>query len=68
MTTSLSGADDFSVAIAFMTNSTSLVGDSGEWFENTGLVDSNKLNLGRGWGLSVNQAGQISAGLGAGFF
>ena len=63
----LSRAADFSVVVAFMTNSTDLVGGTGDWYENTGLVDANLSNLGRGWGMTINQAGQVSGGLGAGF-
>ncbi len=64
----ISNANDFSVAVAFVTSSDALMGGTGPWYENTGLVDSNLLNLGPGWGLSINQAGQISTGLGGGFF
>ncbi len=61
-------ADDFSVTVAFSTDSTDLVGGMDDWYENTGLVDANLSNLGRGWGLSINQAAQVSGGIGAGFF
>ncbi len=60
-------ADDFSVLVAFRTDSTSLVGQQGDWYNNTGLVDSNAMGFSRDWGLSINAAGQLSAGMGAGF-
>lgn len=60
------GATDFSVLIAFRTTSNQLQGGQGAWFRNTGLVDSSNLGLAEDWGVSLNQAGQISAGLGAG--
>ena len=34
------GATDFSVVVAFQTDSQSLQGGQGRWFDNTGLVDS----------------------------
>ena len=61
-------ATDFSVAVAFRPDSDALTGANGPWFENTGLVDSNALGFSNDWGLTMNQAGQVSAGMGAGFF
>ena len=63
----LSDATDFSVAVVFATNSATLAGNQGDWFDNTGLVDSSRLGFGRDWGLTMNSAGQIATGLGNGF-
>ncbi len=62
----LTGADDFSVVVAFRTSADSLQGQSGSWFENTGIVDANQRGLGLDWGLSIDAQGQLSTGLGAG--
>jgi len=59
----LANAIDFSVAVLFRTSSTALQGGAGEWYQNTGLVDANQLAFGRDWGLSINAAGQITAGM-----
>jgi hypothetical protein len=63
----LSRANDFSVTVAFRTDSSSLVGTNGPWFNNTALVDANQLGFGRDWGLTINAAGQISSGISGGF-
>ncbi len=62
----LSGAGDFTVTVAFATRSTSLVGQTGDWYTNTGLVDANRLAFGADWGLSINSQGQVAGGLGLG--
>jgi hypothetical protein len=62
-----SGAAEFSLVVAFATDSQNLVGTNGSWFQNTGIVDGSNLGLAKDWGLSINQAGQLSAGLGGGF-
>jgi hypothetical protein len=63
----LRSAGDFTVAVVFVTASKDLQGTNGNWYENTGLVDSSNLGFAQDWGISLNQAGQIAAGLGAGF-
>ena len=63
----LRGADDFSVVVAFVTESQDLQGSDGPWFQNTAIVDSNNLGLSTGWGVSINRSGQIAVGMGAGF-
>ncbi len=63
----LTGADDFSVVVAFRTDATDLVGANSQWFQNTGIVDANQMGFGHDWGLSVNASGQLSTGMGAGF-
>ena len=63
----LSGANDFSVAVAFQTASTDLQGGQADWYKNSGLVDANSLGLTKDWGVSINAAGQLSAGMGSGF-
>ena len=62
----LTGAADFSVVVAFQTDSDALQGSRDQWFKNTGIVDANQLGIGLDWGLSINAAGQLSTGLGAG--
>ena len=60
-------ADDFSAAVVFVTDSTNLLGATGPWFEGSGLVDSSALGFSADWGMSINSAGQLGAGMGAGF-
>ena len=62
----LAGAGDFSVVVVFATSSTQLEGGTAQWYRNTGLVDANQLGFNYDWGLSLNSAGQLSAGLGFG--
>ena len=61
------GQDDFSVAIVFATSSTDLVGGTGIWYQNTGIVDATTLGFSADWGVSINSSGQIGTGMGAGF-
>ena len=63
----MAGAQDFSIVVAFATTATDLRGGLGYWFQNTGLVDGSQLGLTQDWGISLNQAGQIGAGLGREF-
>ncbi len=63
----LAQTGDFSVVVAFRTDSQALEGGQAEWFKNTGLVDSDALGLTRDWGISINESGQISAGMGIAF-
>ena len=63
----LSNIADFSVVVAFATATTELVGGQDEWFKNTGLVDANNLGFTQDWGMSINQAGRVSAGMGRNF-
>ncbi len=62
----LSRANDFSVVVAFRSDSTNFEGGNGTWFTNTGLVDANQLGFGRDWGLSLNAQAQLSTGMGDG--
>ena len=55
---------DFSIVIAFATNSTQLVGDVGQWYFNSGIVDANGFGLTEDWGVSINESGQVAAGFG----
>ncbi|MBM98702.1 MAG: hypothetical protein CMJ77_06205 [Planctomycetaceae bacterium] len=64
----LTGANDFSVAVVFSTASTNLAGGVTNWFENSGIVDANRLGFAKDWGLSINSDGQLASGLGAGLF
>lgn len=63
----LTRAADFSVVVAFRTDSTDLRGTNDAWFNNTGLVDANQLGFGRDFGLTLNAAGQIGSGISGGF-
>ncbi len=63
----LSGANDFSVAVVFVTDSNNLLGGSQEWFKNSALVDSGAMGFATDWGTSINNAGQVAAGMGGGF-
>ncbi len=60
----LSGAEDYSIVIAFATSSSDLTGGSSEWFNNTGLVDASTRGFSKDWGVSINANGQISYGQG----
>lgn len=61
------GQDDYSVAVVFATSSNALVGGTGHWYENTGIVDANTLGFSADWGVSINASGQVGTGMGAGF-
>ncbi|MCA9215413.1 MAG: tandem-95 repeat protein, partial [Planctomycetales bacterium] len=63
----LARATDFSAVVVFETDSQSLVGGNGNWFQNSGLVDSNSNGLSTDWGLTMNASGQVAAGMGDGF-
>lgn len=62
----LRSATDFTLTVVFSTSASS-VGGNGDWFENTALIDANAIGLSFDWGISMNEAGQVSAGLGGGF-
>lgn len=62
----VSQADDFTIVVALATTTSDLVGGNGEWYQNTGLVNSNTLGFSPDWGISLNAAGQAAFGLGAG--
>ena len=57
----------FSIVVAFSTDSDSLAGTDGPWYEATGLVDANALGFSQDWGVAINQEGRIGVGLGGGF-
>jgi hypothetical protein len=63
----MSGAEDFTIAVSFLTNSDELRGDAGDWFSHTGLVDGSRLGITTDWGLSINSSGRLAAGVGEGF-
>jgi hypothetical protein len=66
LTSPMSGRGDFTIAVVFATDSPSLIGGQGHWFENTTLVDGSSLGFANDWGISINAAGQVTAGLGFG--
>ena len=61
----VSGADDFTVSVAFATSSADLQGGTGDWFQGTGLVTANRLGWTTDWGISLNAAGQVGVGTGS---
>ena len=60
----LSGAEDFSVAVVFATDATTLNGTATDWYFNSGIVDTNSLGLLEDWGISMTQDGRVGAGIG----
>lgn len=66
-TSPMASANDFTIVVVFATSSTNLTGATAEWYKNTGLVDGNNLGFAEDWGLTINQSGQLAAGLGSGF-
>ena len=61
----MSGAEDFTIAAAFATDTTALNGGTVGWFLNTGIVDGTGFfGTTPDWGLVINSSGQIGAGLG----
>ena len=60
----LSEAADYSVVVAFATDSNDLVGGTSEWFNNTGLVDASTRGFSKDWGVTINANGQIGFGQG----
>ena len=60
----MSGANDFTIVVVFATQSDTLIGDSESWFDNSGLIDASQFGAVEDWGLSINQAGQVAAGIG----
>ncbi|MCA9171295.1 MAG: hypothetical protein KDB23_26670, partial [Planctomycetales bacterium] len=63
-TSPMTNANDFSLVVVFATDSQALVGQTGPWYQNSGLVDGNSAGFGADWGLTINQAGNLSAGMG----
>ncbi len=62
----MSGRGDFTLAVVFATGSDKLVGETGNWFENTTIVDGSSLGFANDWGISINAKGQLAAGIGYG--
>lgn len=63
----LGGADDFTVVVAYATDSNRLQGSDSNWFRNAGLVDANAFGFSNDWGLTINRDGRVFAGIGGGF-
>lgn len=63
----MASVGDYTVVVAFVTASSNLMGSDGHWYDNSILVDGNRLGFGGDWGFSINQAGQLATGLGGGF-
>jgi len=61
----IAGRLDFSVAVVFATGTRTLDGGANLWFQNTGLVDGTRFfGATTDWGVVLNSAGQVGAGLG----
>lgn len=63
----MSGADDFSVVVAFATSSNQLPDAAKDWFEGINLAHSNRLGFAADWGITLNADGRAGAGMGVGF-
>jgi autotransporter-associated beta strand protein/T5SS/PEP-CTERM-associated repeat protein len=59
----ISNAADFSIAVVFKT-STAGVGGEGQWWQNTGIVDSEEPGAQKDWGTVINANGRFGAGIG----
>ncbi|MGC4030142.1 MAG: lamin tail domain-containing protein [Tepidisphaeraceae bacterium] len=59
---SLNGLADFTVAMVFRTSTAGRAGT--QWYNNTGIVDAEVGGVTNDWGLAVNDAGSIGAGVG----
>ena len=59
-------AGDFSIVVTYQAEAEQ-TGGMDEWFRNSALVDSSKLGFTTDWGLGINSAGRLSAGMGESF-
>ena len=59
----MSGRNDFAIAVVFRT-STPGAGGAGQWWQNSGIVDGEVGGVTNDWGLVIDGAGQVGAGLG----
>ena len=59
----MSGAQDFTVAVVLATHAAGQDG-ADQWYNNTGIVDADQPVDSGDWGIAINGAGQIAAGLG----
>lgn len=59
---SLNGATSFTVAVVFRTSTAGRTGSN--WYDNTGIVDAEVGGVTNDWGVAMNDAGQIGAGVG----
>ncbi len=64
----MTGVGDYSVSVAFRTDSQTLANGTTDWFKASGLVDANRLGWAKDWGISINQNGQILTGMGIQIF
>ncbi len=60
----MSGVGDFTMVLVFATSSSDLGSNSRFWFDQTGLIDASQFGFADDWGLSINNAGQVAAGIG----
>ncbi len=60
MTTTAGG--DFTIVAVYRTNEG--VGGASQYYHNTSIVDSEQAGVTNDWGLNINSAGQLAAGLG----
>ncbi|MCA9169295.1 MAG: tandem-95 repeat protein, partial [Planctomycetales bacterium] len=63
----LANANDFTVAVVFRTDSSSLAAGGTNWFNAAGLVAGSRIGLDKDWGLTIDASGKVGAGTGGGF-
>lgn len=60
----MSDADEFTLAVVFSTSATQLQGTSGQWYNDTPLIDAYGLGFANDWGVTLNAEGRVGVGLG----
>ncbi|MCA9198016.1 MAG: hypothetical protein KDA87_10775, partial [Planctomycetales bacterium] len=60
----LTGLRNFSVSVVFATASDELSNSANQWYFQSGIVDANGFGLVNDWGITINQSGQVAAGIG----
>ncbi len=60
----MSGATDYSIVVVFATSARELGSNSRFWFDQTGLIDASQFGFADDWGMSINNVGQVAAGIG----
>lgn len=60
---SLNGATNFTIAMLIRTSNTG-VGESTQWYNNSGIVDAEVAGVTNDWGVAINSTGRIGVGVG----
>ena len=60
----MSGANDYAIVVVFSTSAADPGSNSRFWFDQTGLIDTSQFGFTDDWGMSLNRAGQVAAGIG----